>query len=183
MTNGKDHESLNQQARRAVLGFSANPEKDLAELFLSDAPIDNRTRRYIAQALTAETTMGSSLRLKGIIPTAKAYDARRKWFEAGSWIEQQGGGTDAVLERAEHLFCMGRKSCEKSLTYARTVMKWVRSVSVPNTYYANWSEEDLIELYIGFDAQGQQPPPNKTVEQIANENLKDMAFLSKLFGD
>lgn len=178
-----DHESLSRKARNAVLGFSSTPAQDLAELFRSDAPIDGLLRGLIAQALTTGTTTGSSLHFTGINPKAKGYHVRREWFEVGAWIDQQAAPYQTVMEEAEAKFCKSRKYCEKAHTFAREVMAWVSSVNIPGTYYGDWPEEILIERYIGFSIDGATPPPNKSAEQVALDNERNLKVLREIFGD
>ncbi len=178
--NHDESERLNDQARRALLGFSATPEKDLAQLLLTGAPIRQDIRKLLAQALTAETALGCNVRFHRVNSKAKAYQVRKEWYELGEWMEAQD--PKSRFELAQDKWAKGVKYCEKALTFSRKVRAWVESVQVPGTVYGTWSTEMLVERFIGFDVDGLLPEPNRTLEAQEEEDRRHVADLVEIFG-
>jgi hypothetical protein len=173
-----ESDRLNDQARQALLGFSTTPESDLAELFLSNAPIRQDVRHYLAQALTDSTIFGCNVRFHNTSRKARSYYIRKEWYDIGAWMDSQDPKTR--LELAQENWGKGQKYCEAALTYSRKVLSWVKSVQIPGTVYGTWSTEKLVEKFIYCDSDQSLPKPNRTLEEQEEEGREILALLKEM---
>lgn len=177
-----DDDSLNLSAFRACMGYSATPERDLALLLRSNVPIHWAVIRALADALEGKSLLGCEVHFKSKnIKRAKSHDARKLWFEVGTWMQKQSGAYDGVVGAAATHFNQGTKYCQKALTYARQVNAWVESVMLVGTYYGTWEADDLAAYYIKLDADQESPPPNRTLEAVYDQDVQDQLDLRLLF--
>lgn len=185
-----DH--LNREALRALMNFRVDREGALADLLNSDVPIHWFVRKALAEAFAGRPiTFGSQLQFVGRNKTrskAMAYAKRLHWLKIADWVKnRQAHGVsyeDAVLE-AEKIPAFNSRvaTIKKAVTYCNKIDSWIESVQISGTEYGNWSKEDLRDRYIGFDASGERMPPNRTLQQVADAQAEEMAFLTQIFPD